>query len=248
MQINAGKLQILTVVAMLVLVSGGIAAYAQGGSSLTANLTTVAAASTSSTTSTTNSTSTTSTNKTSTVTSTVTATTTATTTATSTTSTTAANYPLCTPPTAAGPVGRLILPITPTTQPQSEAISFSDSKGCVASITTVGGIFSVEITLRYAKPVTQYDVVLVANGTSYILGNMVTGPDGSGMLQNQVLLKTGTYVVSLQIYDVSSNPGTSTLVLQTGQGTIVSPPFPSTTTTSGQQPNQGGQGGSSQHR
>lgn len=246
MQINAGKLQILTVAAMLVLVSGGIAAYAQGGSSLTANLTTVAAASTTSTTSTTNSTSTTSTNKTTTVTSTVTATTTAT--STSTTSTTAASYPLCTPPTAAGPVGRLILPITPTTQSQSGAISFSDSRGCVASITTVGGIFSVEITLRYAKPVTQYNVVLVANGTSYTLGNMVTGPEGSGQLQNQVLLKTGAYVVSLQIYDTSSNPGQSTLVLQTGQGTIVSPPFPTPSTTSGQQPNQGGQGSSGQHR
>jgi hypothetical protein len=84
-------------------------------------------------------------------------------------------------------------------------------------------------------------VVLVANGTSYTLGNMVTGPGGAGEIQNQILLKTGTYVVSIQIFDTSSNPGHSILVLQTGQGTIVSPPFP--TPDSGQQPNQNGQDG-----
>jgi hypothetical protein len=89
-------------------------------------------------------------------------------------------------------------------------------------------------------------VVLVANGTSYTLGNMVTGRGGAGEMQNQVLLKTGTYVVSIQIYDTSSNPGQSTLVLQTGQGTIVSPPFPAAN--SSQQPVQGGQGHSGQHK
>jgi hypothetical protein len=89
--------------------------------------------------------------------------------------------------------------------------------------------------------VTQYLVVLVANGTSYTLGNMVTGPDGAGAMQNQVLLKTGTYAVSIQIFDTSSNPGHSTLVLQTGQATIVSPPFP--TADSGQQSHQGSEDG-----
>jgi hypothetical protein len=118
--------------------------------------------------------------------------------------------------------------------------------GCVASITTVGGIFNIHVALQYAKPVTQYMVVLVANGTSYTLGNMVTGRDGAGQMQNQVLLKSGTYVVSLQIYDTSSNPGQSTLVLQTAQGTIVSPPFPAAN--SGQQPVQGGQGQSGHHK
>jgi len=99
----------------------------------------------------------------------------------------------------------------------------------------VGGIFSVEIVLRYAKPVTQYNAVMTANGTAHTLGNMVTGPDGSGQMQNQVLLTTGTFVVSIQIYDTSSNPGHSTLVLQTGQGTIVSSPFP-TAARAGEQP------------
>ena len=228
MKVDTGKLQILTVAAMLVLISGGIGAYAQGQSSPTTSITAVDAAASTTTTGTS------------------TATTTATTTATSTTSTTAANYTLCTPPTPAGQVGRLVLPITPTTQPQTGAISFSDSRGCVASITTVGGIFSVGITLRHAKPVTQYMVVLTANGTTYTLGTTVTGPDGSGQMQNQVLLKTGTYVVSLQIFDTSSSPGQGTLVLQTGQGTIVSPPFPSAS--SGQQPNKGGQGNSEQDK
>lgn len=103
---------------------------------------------------------------------------------------------------------------------------FAGSKGCTASITTVGGIFNVEVALRLAKPVTQYNVVLVANGTSYTLGNMVTGPDGSGQMQNQVLLKTGTYIVSIQMFDASSNPGQSTLVMSSAQGTIISAAFP----------------------
>ena len=231
MQVNTGKLQLLTAAAILVLISGGIAAYAENQSALTANspagvapvpLATGDSNSTSTSTSA------------STVTTTVTATTT--TKSTTSTSTTNANYTLCQPTTAVT-VGRLVLPITATGS--TGAISFSDNRGCVASITSVGGIFSVQITLRFAKPVTQYNVVLTANGTAYTLGTMVTGPDGTGQIQNQVLLKTGTYLVSIQIFDTSSNPGQSTLVLQTGQGTIVSPPFP--TTTSGQQPFQSGQ-------
>jgi len=71
---------------------------------------------------------------------------------------------------------------------------------------------------------------------------MVTGPNGAGQMQNQVLLKTGTYIVSLQIFDTSSNPGQTTLVLQTGQGTIVSPAFPSAT--SNQQSDKGDHGDS----
>jgi len=240
MQINAGKLQIMTVAAMLVLISGGIAVYAQGQSATTAGSTNggapnaVAAGSTGSMPVPMDSADTVTT-----FTTTITTTTVLTTTSTATTSTftTSANYTLC-QPTTTPKVGRLVLPITAAGQTGS--ISFSDSKGCVASITAVGGIFSVEITLRYAKPVTQYGVVLTANGTSHALGNMVTGQDGAGQMQNQVLLKTGTYVVSLQIFDVSSNPGQSTLVLQTGQGTIVSPPFPSAT--SGQQSDQGDKG------
>ena len=239
MQINAGKLQILTVAAMLVLISGGIAAYAQGQSASTAGSTNGAAPNAvkgeaASTTPLQMAAADTVTTFTTTVT-----TTTVLTTTTSTTTTTSASYTLC-QPTSPGKVGKLVLPITATGQ--TGAISFSDSRGCVASITTVGGIFSVEITLRYAKAVTQYNVVLVANGTSYTLGNMVTGPDGSGQMQNQVLLKTGTYVVSLQLFDTSSNPGQSTLVLQTGQGTIVSPPFPSAS--SSQQSDKGSHGDS----
>jgi hypothetical protein len=103
---------------------------------------------------------------------------------------------------------------------------FAGSKGCVASITTVGGVFNVQIALRYAKPVTQYNVVLVANGTSYTLGNMVTGPEGSGQMQNQVLLKVGTYAVSIQIFDTSTTPGTNALVMSSAQGTVVSAAFP----------------------
>jgi hypothetical protein len=226
MKVDTGRLQILTVAAMLVLVSGGIAAYAQNQSSSPTS-TTGAPIAASSGAPTTNSTGSSGLQMEAADTSTTfTTTITTTTTLTTTTSTTTTNYPLCTPPTAQGHPGRLILPITPITQPQAGAISFSDGRGCLASITTVGGIFSVEIALRYAKPVTQYNVVLVANGTSYTLGNMVTGQGGTGQLLNQVLLKTGTYVVSIQIFDTSSTPGQSTLVLQTGQGTIVSPPFP----------------------
>ncbi len=221
MKVDAGRLQILTVAAMLVLVSGGIAAYAQN-QSLSPTGSPNAASGTPNTGSTgstpmrlepadTNTTFTTTMSSTTTL----------------TTTTTTTNYPLCTPPARQGAPGRLVLPITPVTSQQG-AISFSDGRGCVASITTVGGVFSVEIALRNAKPVTQYNVVLVANGTSYTLGNMVTGQGGAGQLQNQVLLKTGTYVVSIQIFDTSSTPGQSTLVLQTGQGTIVSPPFPTT--------------------
>ena len=125
-------------------------------------------------------------------------------------------------------------------------MTFSDNNGCVARIAAVGGIFDVSISLRYAKPVTQYSVVLVANGTTYTVGNMVTGQNGEGQIDNQVLLSVGTYTVSIQIFDVSSNPGHSTLVLQTGVGTIVSPPFP--TATSGQQPFQTGHGQSNPHR
>jgi hypothetical protein len=225
MKVDTGRLQIMTVAAMLVLVSGGIGAYAQSQSpSQTGTTGALTSASSAPTTDGTSSTpmqmepADTSTTFTTTM--------TTTTTLTTTTSTTTANHALCTPPTAPGHVGRLVLPITPITQPQAGAISFSDGRGCVASITTVGGIFSVQIALRYAKPVTEYNVVLVANGTSYTLGNMVTGQGGTGQLQDQVLLSTGTYVVSIQIFDTSSTPGQSTLVLQTGQGTIVSPPFP----------------------
>jgi hypothetical protein len=73
---------------------------------------------------------------------------------------------------------------------------------------------------------------------------MVTGQGGVGQLLNQVLLKTGTYVVFIQIFDVSSTPGQSIFVMQTGQGTIVSPPFP--TSNSDAQSGKGshsGQGG-----
>jgi hypothetical protein len=218
MQVNRGKLQILIVAAMLVLVSGGVVAYAQGQS------TSSASSDSSSTT-------------------------------TSTTITTS-NQTLCQPPTPA-PVGRLVLPITATGASGSagSSISFSNGRGCLASISSVGGVFNVQIALRSAKPVTQYNVVLVANGTSYTLGNLVTGPAGNGQMDNQVLLKTGTYLVSIQIYDTSSNPGQSTLVLQTGQGTITSPPFPAapnanTNSTSSGQPFLGGlqgpQGGQGQ--
>jgi hypothetical protein len=234
MQLNAGKLQILTVAAMLVLISGGIAAYAQAqyapssgapagaapGASAAQDNNSTSSMFTSTDTETTFSTSTSTTSTIS--------------------STTTANHTLCQPTTPVK-VGRLVLPITAVAANSSSgSISFSFSRGCFASITAVGGIFNVDIALRYAKPVTQYMVVLVANGTSYTLGNMVTGPGGAGQIQNQVLLKTGTYVVSIQIYDTSSNPGQSTLVLQTAQGTIVSPPFPAAN--SSQQPVQGGQG------
>jgi hypothetical protein len=210
---------------MLVLVSGGIAAYAQQDQSTTSSSSSSSSTSVSLAASNTNTT-------------TVTSTVTVTSTSTSSTSTTAANYTLCQPTSVQ--VGRLVLPITATGSATGSSLSFSNAKGCLASITTAGGIFSVEIALRYAKPVTQYSVVLVANGTSYSLGNMVTGQSASGQMQNQVLLKTGTYVVSIQIYDTSSTPGQSTLVLQTGQGTIVSPPFPAASS------NQQGQDGKGQ--
>ena len=222
MQVSARNLQILTAAAILVLISGGIAAYAD--QTATANASGAGApiaAATTTTTSTTTSTSTT--------------TTTATTT--TTTTTTTASYTLC-QPTSTGQVGKLVLPITATGS-STGSISFSDSKGCLASIKSIGGVFDVQIALQHAKPLTQYNAVLVANGTAYTLGNMVTGPGGAGQMDNQVLLATGTYVVSIQIFDTSSNPGHSTLVLQTGQGTIVSPPFP---TAGGGQPNHTGQG------
>ena len=207
MQVDSGKLQILTAAAILVLISGGIAAYAQDKNF---SLQPLAAADQQSSSSTTTSSS----NETSSTKSTAAAAVTTTTTG-----------PLCTAPAAPGQVGRLTLPISPG-QSQSGTVVFAGTKGCVASITTVGGVFNVQIALRYAKPVTQYNVVLVANGTSYVLGNMVTGPEGSGQMQNQVLLKTGTYVVSIQIFDTSTTPGTNTLVMQSAQGTIVSAAFP----------------------
>ena len=233
MQVNAGRLQILTVAAMLVIVSGGIAAYAQNQSASSG--TPAAAAPVASAANDNNSTPS---MFASTDTETTFSTSTSTTSTISTTTTTSESHTLCQPPST-GKAGRLVLPITAVGS-STTSISFSDGRGCLASITTVGGIFNVQILLRYATPVTQYNVVLVANGTSYTLGNMVTGPEGAGQMQNQVLLKPGTYVVSIQIFDTSSNPGHSTLVLQTGQGTIVSPPFPAAN--SGQQPNQGGQG------
>jgi len=238
MKIDAGRLQLLTVMAILVLISGGIAAYAQNqytvgaGSQGAANGVSPNGKSSGSdgkvafddqVTSTTFSTSTTTT--------------------TTLTSTSTAPAQLCTPPTPPGHTGKLVLPITPTTQPTQGGITFADGRGCLASITTIGGIFSVEVALRYAKPVTQYNVVLVANGTNYPLGNMVTGPGGSGQMQNQVLLKTGTYVVSLQIFDTSTTPGTSSLVLQTGQGTIVSQAFPTPNSSGGTKSSTGGHDG-----
>jgi len=233
---------------MLVLISGGIAAYAQNQSFSPvvagAHAPLPMAASTNSTTTTSTSTgstsTTTSTGSTSTSSSTSTVTTTVTKTVTSTASTTTANNTLCQPPTT-GVVGRLVLPITQVGSPTSGSISFSNSRGCIASVTAVGGIFSVSIVLNYAKPVTEYNVVLVANGTSYTLGSMVTDQRGSGSMSNQVLLATGKYTVSIEIFDVSSTPGQSILVLQTGEGTIVCPPFPSAAGgQSGQQPNQPG--------
>lgn len=245
MQVNAGKLQLLTVAAMLVLISGGIAVYAQNQFAVNAGAPGAPGAAdngnrsgssmfTSSDTTTTFSTSSSSTTLTST--------------------TTTENHTLCQPPST-DHVGRLVMPITATgsTGSATGAMTFSDGRGCLATITTVGGVFNVGIVLRFGKPLTQYQAVLVANGTSYTLGNMVTGQEGSGQMQNQVLLKPGTYVVSIKIFDTSSNPGQSTLVMQTGQGTIVSPPFPSATSSpqppmQGGQGDQGDQGQSGQHR
>src|SRR6266550_972845 len=195
MNVDTGKLQILTAAAILVLISGGIAAYAQDKNfSFQPIAAADQAASSTTTTSSSNETpSTKSTNA-----------------AAVTTTTTTTAGPLCTSPVAAGQVGRLTLPISPG-QSQVGTVVFAGSKGCVASIATVGGVFNVQIALRYAKPVTQYNVVLVANGTSYALGNMVTGPDGTGQMQNQVLLKPGTFAVSIQIFDTSTTPGQSAL-------------------------------------
>jgi len=206
MHLDTGKLQILTAAAILVLISGGIAAYAQDKNFSIQPIAGADQVSSSSTT--------TSSSDKSTAAAAVT---------TSTTTTTAG--PPCTPPAAPGQVGRLTLPISPG-QSQVGTVVFGGSKGCVASITTIGGVFNVEIALRYAKPLTQYNAVLVANGTGYTLGNMVTGPEGSGQMMNQVLLKTGTYGVSIQIFDSSTTPGTNTLVMQSAQGTIVSAAFP----------------------
>ena len=259
MKVDTGKLQVLTLAAILVLVSGGIAAYAQGQS---ASATSAGSPTGSALLSPAATNSTTSTplrmdaaGTVTTFTTTITKTVTLTTTTSTSTATSTASHPLCSPATPPGQVGRLVLPITPTGS-QTGGISFSDSKGCVASITTVGGVFNVEVTLKNANPVTQYNVVLVANGTSYVLGNMVTGQSGAGHMLNQVLLKTGTYTVSLQIFDTSSTPGQSALVLQTGQGTIVSQPFPAKDSGNGQSDhgdkgdkgNQGDQGKSGQDK
>jgi hypothetical protein len=206
MQVDTGKLQILTAAAILVLISGGIAAYAQDKNF---SLQQIGAADQVTSSSSSNSTSSSA----------------STTAAAVTTTTTTTAGPLCAAPVAGGQVGRLTLPISPG-QSQPGTVVFSGSKGCVASITTAGGVFNVQIALRYAKPVTQYNVVLVANGTSYTLGNMVTGPEGSGQMQNQVLLKVGTYAVSIQIFDTSTTPGTNTLVMSSAQGTVVSAAFP----------------------
>jgi len=219
MHLDTGKLQILTAAAILVLISGGIAAYAQDKNFSIQPIAAADQVSSSSTTSSSDQTSSTTSKSTAAA-------------AVTTTSTTTTAGPPCTPPTAPGQVGRLTLPISPG-QSQTGTVVFGGSKGCVASITTIGGVFNVEIALRYAKPVTQYNVVLVANGTSYTLGNMVTGPEGSGQMMNQVLLKTGTYVVSIQIFDTSTTPGTSTLVMQSAQGTIVSAAFPAAGTNTG---------------
>jgi hypothetical protein len=231
MNVSTNKLQILTAAAILIIISGGIAAYAQGQGPVfggnAANL--VAGAdqvnSTNSTaTSTGNSTSTSSSNSTS---SSSVSSTTVTTTITSTSSTnttTTANGTLCAP--SAVHIGRIVLPIHATQSTTGGSITFADKSACYAAIRTVGGIFSVNVVLRHAEPVTQYRIVLVANGTSYTLGNLVTGPRGNGASLNQVLLKPGTYTVSLRIFDTSSNPGQSTLVMQSAQGIVVSPPFP----------------------
>ncbi|MDA4116737.1 MAG: hypothetical protein OK455_00135 [Thaumarchaeota archaeon] len=230
MKIDTNKLQVLTAAAILVLISGGIAAYAQDQANSSSS-TSTSSSSISNSTSATSSTSTSASTSTSTEKSAVT---------TTATTTTAASTPtaLCTPPTAAGQVGKLTLPISPSqSQSQAGTIVFSGDHGCVASITTVGGIFNVAIQLRYAKPVTQYVIVLVANGTSHTLGDLVTGQDGTGAAQNQVLLTPGTYVVSIQIFDASSTPGQNTLVMQSSSGTITSPTFP--TPSSHQQTKQG---------
>jgi cytoskeletal protein RodZ len=138
--VDTGKLQIPRAAAILVLISGGIAAYAEDQTSSktnTTSTTTDVASGTSTTSSSSSQTSSTSTTSTGTA------------AATTTTSTTTAITPLRTSPSAAGQVGRLILPITSSLS-QIGSIQFSDSKGCVVSITTAGGVFSVQISLRYA--------------------------------------------------------------------------------------------------
>ena len=210
MQVNAGKLQLMTAAAIIVLISGGIAVYAQnqfapsapvpasGGSGSGDDKSSSSSMFTSSESTTTFSTST----------------------STRSSMTSTENHTLCASPSDDENQGKLTLPITAAGS--STSLSFSNGRGCVASITDVGGVVSVQIMLRFAKPMTEYNAVLVANGTNYTLGNMVTGRGGEGMMQNQVLLKNGTYTVSIQLFDTSSTPGTSTLALQTGQGTITS--------------------------
>lgn len=212
MQVNAGKLQLMTAAAIIVLISGGIAVYAQnqfapnapvaasGGSGSGDNNSSSSSMFTSSESKTTFSTST----------------------STRSSMTSTENHTLCAPPSEDENQGKLTLPITAAGS--STSLAFSNGRGCVASITDVGGVVSVQIMLRFAKPMTEYNAVLVANGTNYTLGNMVTGRGGEGTMQNQVLLKNGTYTVSIQLFDTSSTPGTSTLALQTGQGTITSAP------------------------
>jgi hypothetical protein len=202
MKVSTTKLQLLTVAAILVLFSGGIAVYADQ----------------SQTTSTTTSSSTATTSTSSADTSTTTSTTT-----TTTVTSTATPVALCAPETG-GKVGTITLPIVPS-QSSGSIGTYIPYSGCVASIRTVGGVFDVQVHIQHATRVTQYTVVLVANGTSYTLGNMVTGTGGEGQIDNQVLLTPGTYTVSIQIFTTSN--GQSTLVLQTPQGTVVSPPFPS---------------------
>src|SRR5437879_320487 len=119
MQLDTGKLQILTAAAILVLISGGIAAYAQDKNF---SLKPLAAADQQSSSSTTTSSS----NETSSTKSTTAAAVTA-------TATTAAG-PLCTAPAAPGQAGRLTLPISPG-QSQVGTVVFAGTKGCVASIT-----------------------------------------------------------------------------------------------------------------
>lgn len=256
MKVDTGKLQVLTLAAILVLVSGGIAAYAQGQSATATNAGSPTGSAQLSPAATNSNSSTPlrldPADTTTTFTTTITKTITLTTTTSTITATSTASHALCSSPTPPGQAGKLVLPITATGS-QAGAVSFSDNKGCLASITTVGGIFNVQVSLKYAKPLTQYNVVLVANGTNYVLGNMVTGQSGAGQMQNQVLLKTGTYTVSLQIFDTSSTPGQSTLVLQTSQGTIVSQPFPTTGNGNGQsnhgdKGDQGNQGKSGQNK
>src|SRR6266849_82269 len=121
MHLDTGKLQILTAAAILVLISGGIAAYAQDKNF---SLQPLAAADQQSSSSTTTSSS----NETS-------SSTKSTTAAAVTTTTTAG--PLCTAPAAPGQAGRLTLPISPG-QSQVGTVVFAGSKGCVASITTLG--------------------------------------------------------------------------------------------------------------